>query len=169
MTQDNRVHTTPAGRAVQPCLSIPDTRHSPKGVYSVRLRLSAADAQPYISFIDEAMRRVLVQSQISTRDEGAAPRMKAARVPYITEASGTVVLPFKIKADSNGGRTKKRGPQLFNERGELAPGLAIEDGAIITVRFVVSPFCTGFGAGVTLHLRSVQLIEPAPTAMQAMQ
>lgn len=158
---------TDTGIAVYPYLIEPDTQFNADGEYKVKLRLSP-DSKVYDekrkaltdiqSFIDEKMEAALEKAQQENKG-----KIKEADAPYtIDEETGEVLVNFKLKAkgQTRDGKEFEQKPALFDAKGKPFDGEALWGGSRIKVSFEVVPFYTKLiGAGVTLRLKAVQVIE----------
>lgn len=166
--------TTPKGVAVYPRLTEPDTKFNAAGVFSVKLRLSAEDAQPLIDKIDALIQEKYAADQAELMKGDGKAKAKAKSMKYADK-------PYKAAVDDNGDETgeyefnfkmnhqvtdKKTGkvsllyPKIFDAAGkELKPAPAIWGGSIIKVAGQFNPFNTTVGVGVSMRLGAVQVIE----------
>lgn len=172
---------TPTGTAVYPWLDAPDTKFNPDGEYRTKLLLPQEAAKELIAEIDRqaaealAMAKVeAVQKAKSKKEEKALlERCKPAKPPYkLVEdddgnETGEVELSFKTKAlvKPKKGDPFKVKPSMFDAKGaEIKPALPLRGGSKIKVAFQIVPFFTALiGAGVTLRLQAVQVIEAVTT------
>jgi hypothetical protein len=157
--------TTPRGRAVYPHLNRPDTKFNKAGVYRVKMNLPADEAAPIVSQIDELMEEAFAEAVAAAESPGKAKRVKRADAPYQEDDDGSINLSFKLTAS---GVSKKDGtpwkmqPAIFDTRGKVIPmnSVKIGGGSLIKVSFEMNKFYTQLvGAGVSLRLRGVQVIE----------
>lgn len=151
---------TPKGRAVYPHLSTPDTKFNPDGVYRVKLAVKTAEAEALLKSLDEVLKKGLEQAM----KENPKKKIKEANTPWDTnpDDDSETLLSFKSNA-----RIKVKGemvsirPALFDAKGKpLAKGINIGGGSILRVSFEAVPFYgAAIGAGVSLRLKAVQVIE----------
>lgn len=158
---------TDTGIAIYPYLIEPDTQFNADGEYKVKLRLSP-DSKVYDekrkaltdiqSFIDEKMTAALEKAQQENKG-----KIKEADAPYtIDEETGEVLVNFKLKAkgQTRDGKEFEQRPALFDAKGKPFDGESIWGGSRIKISFEVVPFYTKLiGAGVTMRLKAVQIIE----------
>lgn len=163
----NPRYVTQVGVAIYPHLVEPDTKFNAEGEYKVKLRLSpdsvitdakgkrVADVQ---SFIDEMMGKALEKAQQENKG-----KIKEADAPYeIDDETGEVLVNFKLKATgkTRDGKEFTQKPALFDAKGKPAEVKGVWGGSKIKVSFEVVPFYTKLiGAGVSLRLKAVQIIE----------
>lgn len=153
---------TPAGRAIYPWLIEPDTKFNSLGEYKVSLSLPMGEAEPLIKKIDEAMEKAKALAP-----EGK--KVKVADPPYYNEVdgdeqeTGAVVFKFKSKAQiqTKDGKTIKMSPKLFDAKGTLLTDIEqVWGGSKIKISADLAPYFVGaVGAGVSLRLKAVQIIE----------
>lgn len=153
---------TPAGRAIYPWLINPDTKFNALGEYKVSLSLSTSEAEPLIKKIDEAMEKAKTLAP-----EGK--KVKVSDPPYFNEVdgdeqeTGNVLFKFKSKAQiqTKDGKTIKITPKLFDSKGTLLKDVTeIWGGSMIKISADIAPYFVGaVGAGVSLRLKAVQIIE----------
>lgn len=151
----NKTFTTNKGVAYYPYISAPDTKFDDSGHYKVNLCLSKEDAKNVTD---------LVQGEIlagikSMKDAKPSKQIKQAPLPYhdeldddTGEPTGNVIIKFKSKAAYK--------PAVFDAKGNMMAKHNIYGGSVVKVNgsaaFYDSP---SIGAGVTLRLRAVQVIE----------
>tara|TARA_R110001606_G_scaffold397262_1_gene573160 strand:- start:862 stop:1470 length:609 start_codon:yes stop_codon:yes gene_type:complete len=153
---------TPAGRAIYPWLINPDTKFNALGEYKVSLSLNTSEAEPLIKKIDEAMEKAKTLAP-----EGK--KVKVSDPPYFNEVdgdeqeTGNVLFKFKSKAQiqTKDGKTIKITPKLFDSKGTLLKDVTeIWGGSKIKISADIAPYFVGaVGAGVSLRLKAVQIIE----------
>ena len=162
MANDFQNMVTPAGVAVYPHLTTPDTKFDANGVYKVSLSLTEEEAAPLIEKVEE------VQEEAT----GMIPpgkRQKFSEPPYYDEMddqgqpTGRVIFKFKMKAKVNtkDGRTLEMSPKLFDSEGTLMTDVeSIWGGSVLRISADMSPFyVAAVGAGVSLRLKAVQIID----------
>ena len=150
---------SPKGIASYPYLTNPDTKFNPDGEYKVSLIVAGDDASKAIDFLTEKHNASVAQA----KKENAGKRVKEGELPFIENDDGTVTFKFKMKAKV----TPKKGdpfeqkPALFDAKGKPLTGEPkIGGGSTIKVSYEVVPYYTAIaGAGVSLRLKAVQIIE----------
>tara|TARA_R100000935_G_scaffold13582_2_gene27213 strand:- start:1170 stop:1835 length:666 start_codon:yes stop_codon:yes gene_type:complete len=153
MAQAPNVFTTPKGIAQYPWLSKPDTKFNEEGEYKVNLVLTKEDATPVIEQINAAFAENLkVQMKENGKD------IKTANPPYMNELdddgkpTGNVIIKFKSKA--------LYPPAIFDAKGDVMKESNIWGGSEIRVNGSIAPYYVKLiGAGVSLRLRAVQVIQ----------
>lgn len=169
-TKKNPNFTTPKGIAVWPRLNEPDTKFDAKGVYSVKLQLSAADSADLRERIDtmaeSALKNAQKQEDEKAKEKKAKPKQaKEADKPYTENEDGSFNFNFKLKATWESKRLNKSGsqrPSLFDAKMQkIDPAkVKIGGGSTIRVNYEMSEFYVpAVGAGVSLRLRAVQVLD----------
>lgn len=161
---------SPPGRAVWPKLTAPDFRFDPDGVYSVQLALEGEVAETLIAEIDAAMERSFEAAKKELAKKPRAKKPKRASAPYQEEVdyftqklTGATLFHFKRKAK---GKTKDGKefevtiPIFDAKKKRLTDVPSIGMGSTIRVSYVLREwYVPALGAGVSLQLRGVQLLE----------
>jgi len=155
MAKENVV--TPKGVLVYPHLNKPDTKFDKDGVWRATLRVPKSDAKELVESIN---------NQISLNaDNVKKERNKEARVaptPYKDDGEGNYEFTFKLKASGvrQTGERWNQKPILYDAKGNLFnPKDIIWGGSEAKVAFQPSPyFVPSIGAGVSLRLKAVQII-----------
>ncbi len=160
---------SPIGTASYPFLTRPDTKFDSDGEYRVGLLLSATEAQEMMKAIDAAMTDSLEKAKKENPQK--AKKIQMAKPPYfeVTDDDGNetvdIQFNFKLKAKvtpRNGGEPIELRPKLFDAAGTpiVSKDIRIGSGSRIKVCADISPYHTDLvGAGVTLRLKAVQIIE----------
>lgn len=163
----NPRYVTDVGVAIYPYLTKPDTKFNADGEYKVKLRLNPdsmirdvqgreiADVQ---TFLDDMMLKAVEKAKQENKG-----RIKEGDPPYIIDdETGDLLVNFKLKAQvrTKEGSTFSQKPALFDAKGKPITPESIWGGSKIKVSFEVVPYYTRIvGAGVTLRLRAVQVLE----------
>jgi len=155
MAQDrNVIFTTPKGLAQYPWLSTPDTKFSEEGEYKVNLILPKQEAIPVLKQINQ----VYAENVEKEIKKAQGKDIKKANPPYLEELdgegqpTGNIILKFKSKAAYK--------PAIFDAKGIPMIDSNIWGGSEIKVNGSIAPYCTpAIGAGVSLRLRAVQVIQ----------
>lgn len=150
---------SPKGTASYPYLTKPDTKYNSDGEYKVSLLTAGDDASKVIAFLTEKHEAAVAQA----KKENAGKRVKEGELPFIENDDGTVTFKFKLKAKV----TPKKGdpfeqkPALFDAKGKPLTGEPkVGGGSTIKVCYEIVPYYTTLaGAGVSLRMKAVQLIE----------
>ena len=156
---DKKNIVTPKGVLVFPHLKSPDTKFDENGVWKTGLRLAGAEAQKLIAIIDKEIDESVTEAseKKSNVKRGAPPYKK-------DEDSEAFIFNFKLKASGvrpNGEKWKQK-PVLYDAKGNVfqSNGKTIWGGTKAKVAFQMSPyFVSSIGAGVSLRLKAVQIIE----------
>lgn len=151
-------HITPLGIASYPWVTKPDTKFNPDGEYSVSLTFRDDDAAITTLISDE-----LEKSVAKAKEQNQGKKIKTANTPITENEDGSITIKFKLKAKvtpKNGEPFEQR-PALFDAKNKpLSNDIKIGGGSKVKVAFEVVPFFTALiGAGVTLRLKALQVIE----------
>ena len=164
------IKITPAGVALYPKLNEPDTKFKAEGQYSVKLRLSAEDAQELIEEIDSLADAAFEEALAEAKNEREKKKIKRADPAYSAEEdedgneTGNFLFNFKMAAS---GVSKKTGKEwtrtcpVFDAKRKPIDlkTVQIGGGSVVKVAYVLSPFSTAIGVGVSLRLEAVQVLE----------
>ena len=150
----SKTFTTPKGVAHYPYISAPDTKFDEQGHYKVNLCIPKEEAQPII----EQIKGELVAGIKALKEAKPNAKIKQAPLPFEDELddddepTGNVIIKFKSKAAYK--------PAVFDSKGTPMLNSNIYAGSVLKVNgsiaFYNSP---AVGAGTTLRLRAVQVIE----------
>lgn len=161
--------TTPTGMATYPFLTRPNTKFDSDGEYKVNLILPLDKARGLMQEIDEAMNESFDKAKAENPKKAKSIRL--AKPPYteVTDddgnETGEVQFAFKMKAKitpRNGGQPFEVRPAIYDATGKPIPQneLKIASGSKVKVCAELVPFFTDLvGAGITLRLKAVQIIE----------
>lgn len=160
---------TPRGVAVWPRLESPDSKYDSAGIYSVKLRLSSEDGEPLAKVLsarmDHALKEAIEKNAAlpKAKQKKNKKKFRLADAPFSQdEETGDYLFNFKMRANVEGKDGKKYSfkPLLVDAKGNVAKNTRVGGGSIIKVSYEVGEFFTMLvGAGVTLRLRGVQVIE----------
>lgn len=164
------IKITPAGIALYPKLNEPDTKFKAEGQYSVKLRLSAEDAQELIEEIDSLADEAFDEALAEAKNEREKKKIKRADPAYSAEEdedgkeTGNFLFNFKMAAS---GVSKKTGKEwtrtcpVFDAKRKPIDlkNIQIGSGSVVKVAYFLSPFSTAIGVGVSLRLEAVQVLE----------
>ena len=150
----NKTFTTAKGIAYYPYISAPDTKFDEQGHYKVNLCLSEEDAQPVIELIKQSV----VEGIKALKKDKPNTEIKQAPLPFSKEVdedgnpTGNVIIKFKSKAAYK--------PAVFDSKGNMMTNSNIYGGSEIKVNGSCAFYHTAMlGAGVSLRLRAVQIIQ----------
>lgn len=164
------IKIAPAGVALYPKFNEPDTKFKAEGQYSVKLRLSAEDAQELIDEIDSLADEAFETALSEAKNEREKKKIKRADPAYSAEEdedgkeTGNFLFNFKMTAS---GVSKKTGKEwtrtcpVFDAKRKPIDlkNILIGSGSVVKVAYVLSPFSTAIGVGVSLRLEAVQVLE----------
>lgn len=163
-------YTTPAGTAVWPWLTRPDTKFNPDGEYRSKLRLPVDN--PWVA----DMKKILdgeIEAQVQKiKDEQPKlkNKVKPADPPYTDVVdddgndTGEVEFSFKQKAKikKKDGTVIEVKPKLFDAKANAITLKGyVGNGSTLKIRFAVVPYfmASTAQAGVTLRLLAAQIID----------
>ena len=172
--------TSPAGRALYPKLTEPDTKFKDAGEYSVKLLLPEVDALPILNECLE-IQKAAIEEEFE-RVQAEKPKMNPEKIregiklgnipvkphtdPESGEETGEYILTFKMVASGVSRKTGKpwaRKPVIFDAKGKPIKNpssIQIWSGSILKVAYITDPFSKpATGVGVTLRLEAVQIIK----------
>ena len=152
--------TSPLGTAIYPRLTQPDTKFDKDGVYSVDLELEP-DAKETKEFI-ATLKNVADEAYSATCESKGGKKLKRSDIPIKETEDGKVRIKFKLKAKAgNEEKSWEQKPALFDSAGHaINTPPNIGSGSRIKVAFEVVPFFTAMvGAGVSLRMKAVQILE----------
>ena len=175
MKTERIAFTSPKGVAVFPKLNVPDTKFDADGVYTVKLRVSGAEAEAMIEKIEAASadgmakaKTALLESK-QPKDKVLANKLRPCEdKPYREavdadgEPTGDIEFNFKMKAQytTKDGTVKKNKPAFFDAKGKpLAKAPEIWGGSTLRVQGTMNPWNNPKGeCGVSLRMSAVQII-----------
>ena len=161
MANDFVSYTTSTGIAIYPHLVEPDTKFNANGEYKVSLSLTEKEAAPLKKLIEQE--KVKAMAMIP---EGK--KAKESDAPYFNETddegqeTGRTVFKFKMKAkvQNRQGQTIELKPRLFDAQGTICNPESVWGGSKIRVSADLVPYyVAAVGAGVSLRLKAVQIID----------
>ena len=169
-------YVTPAGIAVYPYLTEPDTKFDPEGAFKVTLRLAPSgeisttkgetkgSIEQFLADMAEASynKAVADEAKSAAADARKPKKIKQADLPYsLDDDTGEVLINFKLRASgkTRAGEVFTQKPALFTDTGSPFTGDAIWGGSELMVNFEVIPFYTALiGAGISLRLKAAQVL-----------
>jgi hypothetical protein len=162
--------TTPAGEAVWPWLTRPDTKFNPDGEYRAKLILSGSD--PWVAKMMQTLDGFIEAAVQDAKEKKPTKKNKIqpADPPYemvVDEdgnETGEVLFSFKQKA-----KIKKKDGTVIEVTVPLFDAKAnqvrikgyVGNGSVLKIRFAVIPYFmeSTNKAGVSLRLKGVQILE----------
>ena len=155
---------TPAGTAIWPKLTKPDTKFNAEGEYTTKLSIPSEEAQELIAALDKAY----AESQEIAKERNPGKKIKPAAKPYTEEVddqgneTGNLIFSFKCKAKLTdmAGNSFANAPKVFDSKNKEFPkDQDIWGGSTLRIAFNPVPYYTAMvGAGVSLRLKAVQVI-----------
>ena len=158
---ENLKLTSPKGTFVYPHLNKPDTKFNADGEYKVTLSLTSEEATPLLKTLEEQ----ISLSKSEAEEKAKGKKLKVADPPYVVnEEDGNYHFKFKLKArvkSSKTGNEWEQKPAIFDS--QLKPfslDKQIWGGTQGKISFeVVRYFVATTGAGITLRMKAVQIID----------
>lgn len=150
------IKVTPKGKANYPWVNRPDTTFVDEGMYQCNLILSKKAAAKMVKEIKELHK----EAQVMFKKENK--KGKKAKLPFFENDDGDIEFKFtqraKIKSKKTGEIFDKTIP-IFNSKNKpITPNLGA--GSIIKISYEPSQYYHATqGAGVTLRLKAVQVLE----------
>tara|TARA_B100000749_G_C18311951_1_gene417149 strand:- start:32 stop:622 length:591 start_codon:yes stop_codon:yes gene_type:complete len=150
---------TPEGKAVYPHLNKADDVYDEDGIFSTKLAISSEDAGKLVEKLEEFAE----ESYKTQCKEQKKPKLKRFTHPWEDEydkdgqATGNILFKFKMRAKTKQGIELR--PVLVDSKMKPIKDL-VGSGSKIKVAFEARGwFVPALGAGVTLRLRGVQVLE----------
>lgn len=157
-------HTTPIGVAKWPHLTKPDYKFKDAGEFHTKMRIGKDDFEASIKDTIDAVYNGAVKKAKAACAKDKKKPPKVLDMPYFFyEDDNEYEISFKSKyswIDRETKEVKTRTVPLFNARGELIkdPSIKIGNGTTLRVSFVIDPFHTALGVGVSLKLEAVKIL-----------
>lgn len=154
---------SPVGSAVWPKLSKPETKFNPEGVYETKLRLDAVEGGKFAQALEQ-QHQEWIQKCSEERGKSVRPApLPMSKVEEDGVETGEYEFKFKLNAvaGKEGSKWEQR-PALFDSKGTPIDPTTVDigSGSKIAVSFEVAPyFVPALGAGLSLRMRAVQVIE----------
>jgi hypothetical protein len=152
--------TSPLGTAIYPRLTTPDTKFDKDGVYSVELELDPKDkvAKEFVASLNKAAD----DAYAAECESRGGKKLKRSAMPIKETDEGMIRIKFKLKAKAgNEEKSWEQKPVIFDSAGtamQTPPNVG--SGSKVKVAFEVVPFFTAMvGAGISLRMKAVQIVE----------
>lgn len=155
------LHTSPRGRTEWAKLWTPDTKFNVDGEYGTKLVMDNSDATEIMAMLDAA-HALAIDAAV---EETGKPRAKIRVTdPYDVNAeTGDVTIKLKLKAKvtTMKGETFEQKPIVVDaKRQPITKEIPLWNGSLVRIGFQIIPYYTALaGAGLSLRMRSVQVIE----------
>lgn len=163
-TKKRTRYATPAGVAKWPHLTKPDFKFKDAGEFHTKLRIGAEDFENTMKpIIDEIYEDAVKKAKALNAKEKKKPP-KVLDLPYYKdEEANEYEVSFKAKyswIDRATQEKKTRLVPIFNAAGTPMKGesLKIGNGTTMRVSYVIDPFHTALGVGVSLKLEGVKIL-----------
>lgn len=155
--------TTPKGTFIFPKLDEPDYKFKENGEYSVKLRLSGADAENLRKNLEGRRDDWVARWK---KENKKKPKVADLSVVEVLDDEGneTGELDFKFAmpahVSTKAGKEYDLSPALFDAKGRPVPaGTRIWGGTVGKVAYWVKEYEAPIGIGVSLKLEAAQIIE----------
>jgi hypothetical protein len=165
----SKTNTTPRGIAIYPYFFTPQTKFSPEGIYTLRLKLAEEDAQQLIENIEAMVEAAYEEAKEGCRNPREIQKLKKAVDSYEeeldTDGNPTGYYLFRFKKRASG--TRKDGTPwtsklpIFDSRGQpVTTPIDVGSGSEVRIAYDLMPFYTpAVGYGCSCRLSAVQLIK----------
>jgi hypothetical protein len=155
------LHTTPRGRTEWAKLWTPDTKFNVDGEYGTKLVMDNSDATDIMAMLDEAHALAI---DAAVEETGKARNKIRVTDPYdVNPETGDVTIKLKLKAKvtTQKGDTFEQKPAVFDaKRQPIHKEIPLWNGSLVRISFQIISYYTALaGAGLSLRMRSVQVIE----------
>jgi len=163
------LHTTPRGRTEWAKLWTPDTKFNVDGEYGTKLVMDNSDATDIMAMLDAAHELAI---DAAVEETGKARNKIRVTDPYdVNPETGDVTIKLKLKAKvtTQKGETFEQKPAVFDaKRQPIHKEIPLWNGSLIRISFQIIPYYTALaGAGLSLRMRSVQVIEAVAGSNEA--
>lgn len=161
MTDKNRTFLlTPVGEAIYPWIQQPDVKFDADGTYHCKLKIEGEDAGRIATQIDQ----FVDQAVEAVRKANPGKTIKRAEAPYTMVDDGAIIIKGKLKASGINRKTNTpftQKPRIFDaDKQPWNDELQIRNGSKLRLNLEVVPYYKpATGAGVSLRLKDVQVIE----------
>lgn len=157
---NNEKMTTPKGIALYPYLDKPDTKFDDIGVYQLSLRLLKDEG---ITLQNQLQTILDKHTDLITKQTGKTPKIQPLPVKENMDSEGNEVLDFKFKLKpqlrTRSGEIIEQRPQVFDAGLKPMNRVPVGNGSTVKVSFVAAPYQAPIGAGVSLRLAAVQVLD----------
>ena len=153
---------TPKGSALYANVVTPSTKFNADGVFDVTIIIPAKESSDFQSKLDDYYDQACEKAKKDNPDK----KIKQIHTPYeIDEATGDLKVKFKNSAQYKSradGSIIKRKIVLFDAKGKpiIDKSIRVGNGSSIKVSGYVVPYYTAaIGAGISLKLQAVQILD----------
>lgn len=156
-----KLYITPKGRAEWAKIFTPDTKFNADGEFSVTMVFPQDEAQELMEFLDAELEASVNKALKEKKTTRAKLRTQD---PYeIDEETGEVRVKFKLKrkVTPKNGKPFTQKPAVFDaRRNPIAKEIQLWNGSVLRIGYETQDYFTSLvGAGVSLRLKQVQVIE----------
>lgn len=170
MATKNPVYVTQVGTLLYPHITKPDTTFNPDGIFSAKIILHPSEKRTELIGIIKSAMSESVQMALRENNKLRLETIKRADAPLSDETdddgnlTGNIILNAKMKATvkPKNGDPWSQTPALFDALNNKIDNKNINpwSGTKARLSFEIIPFYNALnGAGVTLRLKAVQIIE----------
>lgn len=163
-TKKRTRYTTPVGVAKWPHITKPDYKFKDAGEYHTKLRIGKEDFEENLKgTIDEIYEDAIKRAKADNAKNKKKPPKVLDTPYYLDEETNEYEVSFKAKyswVDKVTKEVKTRAIPIFNSAGAIikSPNLKVGNGTTMRVSFVIDPFHTALGVGVSLKLEAVKIL-----------
>ena len=160
----NKIHISPRGVFMYPCLVKPDYEMTAKGSYHVDLRVSAEEGAPLKEMIDDAY-----EAHYKAACAGQGKKLKRGEPAYSVDGeTNEIIFKFKknasyIDKDTNEtvmtGISVKTNEKVDGKFKDFPEGVDIWSGTVGRVAFTIYPYLFQGKAGVRLNISGVKVLD----------
>ncbi|MDY0214968.1 MAG: hypothetical protein RBS24_05635 [Bacilli bacterium] len=163
-TKKRTRYTTPVGEAKWPHITKPDYKYKDAGEYHTKLRIGKEDFEENLKgVIDEIYNDAVKRAKADNAKNKKKPPKVLDTPYYLDEETNEYEVSFKSKyswVDKVTKEVKTRDIPIFNSAGAIIKNrdLKVGNGTTMRVSFVIDPFHTALGVGVSLKLEAVKIL-----------
>lgn len=163
-TKKRTRYTTPVGTAKWPHITKPDYKFKDAGEYHTKLRIGKEDFEENLKgVIDEIYNDAIKRAKADNAKNKKKPPKVLDTPYYLDEEANEYEVSFKSKyswVDKVTKEVKTRDVPIFNSAGAIIKNrdLKVGNGTTMRVSFVIDPFHTALGVGVSLKLEAVKIL-----------
>lgn len=163
-TKKRTRYTTPVGTAKWPHITKPDYKFKDAGEYHTKLCIGKEDFEENLKgVIDEIYNDAIKRAKADNAKNKKKPPKVLDTPYYLDEETNEYEVSFKSKyswVDKVTKEVKTRDVPIFNSAGAIIKNrdLKVGNGTTMRVSFVIDPFHTALGVGVSLKLEAVKIL-----------
>lgn len=138
-----------------PYIQKPDTQFGEPGEYKIDLPADQELIDALSEFYEESFKEFLAECETDKKLKGA--ELKRLQAMDMSELIKEYTKDDKTFTYLRA-KTKYK-PAVYDSRGQKAADMPVYGGDKVKVQMVINPWCSAMGAGLSLRLRAVQVIE----------